>query len=360
LKGVRALNRVRHIVAWIKNNWALLKWPFALILLGYLFYQNRRELAQLASRQIDWFDFGAAVVLCGLSAVLTFYRWYLLVWSLDLPFRIRDSMRLGFIGYLFNFVGPGTAGGDVVKAAMIATEQKSRRGIAAATVLLDRILGLLALFMVGALATLFMDRQLLQDRKMWTCVVLLWVGTIGGVLGLAIMLHPAVPRSRLLARLIQLPKVGHMIYEVVNAVLLYQQRRAILVLTVVLSIVGHFWLLSSFYLCALAINAGNVAPGYWMHLLLIPIVELFAVILPVPGGVGAIEGGVGYAYLVANEAMGLPTVDAVATGVAVGLAFRIATIVIAAVGAGYYLTSRSEIGRIMSEQEPPSALGERG
>ena len=76
-------------------------------------------------------------------------------------------------------------------------------------------------------------------------------------------------------------------------------------LTVLISIVGHFGTLSSFYFCGLAINAGNAAPGYWTQLLLIPMAELFAFVVPVPGGVGAQEWGIGYYYQVANVALGV-------------------------------------------------------
>ena len=107
---------------------------------------------------------------------------------------------------------------------MIAAEQPSRKGVAAATVLLDRILGVVALFMVGTLAMFFQDPRMLQNAVVKTCLILLWTGTAGSVVGLILMLHPAFPRSRLVKWLIGLPKVGNTIGGLINAVLLYQQR----------------------------------------------------------------------------------------------------------------------------------------
>ena len=352
----------RPVFHQIKQNWSWLKWPVALLLLAYLFYSNRPALAELAARPKNWFYMIVAFVLCTAAMLLTFYRWYLLVWAQDFPFTIRDALRLGYIGYLFGYIAPGAAGGDVFKAAMIATEQSSRKAVAAATVLLDRILGVLALFMVGAFAMFFQDPRILQNPVVRMCVVFLWVGTAGGILGLAVMLHPAFPRSRLLKRLIRLPKVGNLIGGLVNAVLLYQQRRAILVLTVVISIVGHFGTLSSFYFCALAINAGNAAPGYWTQLLLIPIAELFAFVVPVPGGIGAQEGAIKYFYVVANEALGNPLITAAqagAAGIGAALANRLATIIIVAVGAAYYMTARAEINRALEPPQSRTPIGEQ-
>ncbi len=58
---------------------------------------------------------------CAVS--LTFVRWYLLVRALGLHFRLLDAFRLGFLGYLFNFVSVGSVGGDLFKAIFIAREQ---------------------------------------------------------------------------------------------------------------------------------------------------------------------------------------------------------------------------------------------
>ncbi len=86
------------------------------------------------------------------STLLTFLRWYLLVRAQRFDFRLADAIRLGFLGLLFNYVGPGAVGGDIVKAWFLARQQASRRTVAVTTVLLDRVLGLLALFVLGAVA----------------------------------------------------------------------------------------------------------------------------------------------------------------------------------------------------------------
>ena len=177
---------MRQCLSGIKRHWGWLKWPVAAGLLGFLFYQHWGEFKELADRRLDWYYLGVAFVLCTTSILLTFARWYLLVWAQDFPFRFSDALRLGFIGYLFSYLGPGTAGGDIVKAVMIAREQESRRSIAAATVVLDRILGLLALFMVGAFASLFQPAALLEHKVLQTIVLVLWVGSLAGLIGMGV------------------------------------------------------------------------------------------------------------------------------------------------------------------------------
>ena len=88
---------------------------------------NRSALADVMSRRPAAAPFAAALALYLGGVILAFLRWYLLVRAQDLPFRLRDAMRLGWIGMLFNIVIPGAVGGDVVKAVVVRTVKERRR-----------------------------------------------------------------------------------------------------------------------------------------------------------------------------------------------------------------------------------------
>src|SRR5438552_3130691 len=94
--------------------------------------------------------FFLALVLCLSSVLLSFVRWFVLVRAVGLPFRVRDALRLGMVGYFFNNFLPGSIGGDVLKAAFLAREQ-DRRTLAVATVIMDRMIALWALIWFVAL-----------------------------------------------------------------------------------------------------------------------------------------------------------------------------------------------------------------
>jgi glycosyltransferase 2 family protein len=319
---------------------AALKWVIALSLVGWLVYQNRDQFERLKTESVRWEFLVAAFALCGASIVLTFVRWYLLVWAQQFPFTVKDALRLGFLGYLFNYVAPGAIGGDFVKAVLMAREQKSRRTVAVATILLDRILGLLGLLMVGALAAVFVAEEIqYRDR----IITVLWGGTLAGLLGLLVMLHPATPRARWLQWLTGLPKAGPLIGDAASSIALYQTHRTVVVMTVLLSVVGHFGMISSFYFCACAVVGSGTAPDYVTHLLLIPLAEIIGVIVPVPGGIGALEGAVQESYKLAGADPGI--------GLLVAGAYRVTTILIAAVGSVYYLSARRQIRALMAEAE---------
>ena len=324
--------------AYLRPALGFIKWVVALGIVGYLGYQNRGQFKRLYAEPIHWQFLIAAFVLCGSSIILTFYRWYLLVVALDFPFKFSDALRLGFLGYLFNYVAPGAVGGDAVKGGLMAREQKSRRTVAVATILLDRILGLMGLLIVGAGATLLVVDRIDHRNEI---VAVLWGGSIVGLAGLVVMLHSATPNSWWMKLLIKIPKAGPIIADIADGISLYQTRRLIVILTVMLSVVGHFGIISSFYCCARAVATTAETPSYVTHLLLIPLAEIVGVIVPLPGGVGALEAAVQKSYELAgaNAGIGLLAVSA----------YRVTTILIAAIGAVYYFASKRQIQELLAE-----------
>lgn len=328
--------------------WNWLKWPLALGILVFLYYRNQAALGQIAQGRKNWGHLFLAIVLMGGSTLLTFLRWFLLVWALDFPFRLRDALRLGFVGLLSNYVAPGSVGGDIVKAVLLAHEHPSRKTVAVATVLLDRILGLLALFLVGAIASLT-PIDVPNDPKLKLCTMLLWVGTLGGLVGVGLMLFPATTRWGWVNRLSRLPVVGHMIGELILGVKLYQSKPLILLQALALSVVGHAGLISGFYCCALWMSQPWV-PDLATHFYFMPIAELFGVLIPMPGGVGPLEAAIQWFYALLRPPI-VAKAQAEAAGLIAAIAFRIVTVGIAGIGGAYYVTARREIADAMHEAE---------
>jgi hypothetical protein len=325
---------MRDLLQRLKPYMGLLKWVIALVILGYLFYQNvylnLDSLNEIADRKFRWADCCIAAALIASSVLLTFVRWYLLVWAQEFEFRLRDAFRLGFLGLLLNYVAPGQVGGDFFKAASIAREQQSRRLVAVATVVIDRILGLLALFIVGAIASLALP-GLRENNVLASIAGFLWTGAIVGTVGLIIMLHPATPRSRWLNRLVHLKFVGRAIGDLIQAIVLYQSKRRVVVLAVAMSLFGHMGILSSFYFASRALQLQEVAPDYTTHLLIVPAAEVGASFVPLPGGVGVLEGAISYFYGEAESRTDHKEL-AKAGGLLATLLFRLITLLVAAVG----------------------------
>ena len=318
-----------------RRHWNWAKWLFTAALLAFVLWRHRDGLSQITQQPLHWPSLLTAVAVCGGAIVLTFVRWFVLVKALGFEFTIRDALRLGFIGYLFNFVAPGSVGGDLVKAVLLAKEQPNRKTTAVATVLLDRILGMLAMFLIGACAAWPQWPEIRESTQLKSVVALLVVGSVAGLVGLMLMLIPAVTRSRAWQHLARLPVVGHMVAELVEGVRLYQSRPQALFLALGISLIGHVGTISSFYFSARGISGESFVPGYAQHLFFIPVAELAGIVPLTPGGVGLLEEAVNALYQLNGAADG--------TGILTCLAYRAVTLAIALIGVPYYLTSRREV-----------------
>ena len=134
----------------------ILKFTIALGILVWLVFQARDAIATLSERTIAWGFLAAALVCSLVAAGLGFLRWHILIRALDVDVRLIDSMRLGSLGFALNFVSPGSIGGDFFKAIFLAHGHPGKRTEAVASVVADRVAGLLTLLglaSIGILAT---------------------------------------------------------------------------------------------------------------------------------------------------------------------------------------------------------------
>lgn len=324
--------------------WRWAKWMIALSLLGLLIYWNRKELAGFGDLKKDWSLVGVALIFCLFATLLTFFRWYLLVRVLDFPFSIRDALRLGFMGQLFIYAGPGLVGADLFKAFFLARDNPGRRGIAASTVFLDRLLGMLSLFILGAIASLAVAPLPSSFDSIIRWV--LWIGSLGGLLGVAVLLQPFVTQSPLIQRLGQLPKIGRLILGILNGVALYQSRPRVILAAILIGVASHAANFTGLYCCALALDLGTHAPSLWQHYFLMPSAA-FTALLPMPGGIGPQEWVIKELYSMCGGP-GLPA----GAGLWAAIAFRIVNVAISSIGLAYYLPIRKQVDQVIEASSP--------
>ncbi len=271
-----------------------------------------RSVAQGAPIHYGYF---ILAFLIGLAAtVSTFFRWYILVRAVKLPFRIADSMRLGFIGMFFNTFLPGSVGGDAIKAWFISKEQ-SRRTVAIATVIMDRAIALWALvWFVAILGGVFWLLGMLVGEGSQQCrQIVTGALVIVGVSWVMWMVLGLIPdnRARIFAdRLQRLPRVGGPAAEFWRAVWIYRCRPWTVYGVLVISLLGHVGFVLLFYFSMLTLwdpASGQEVPTVAQHFLIVPIGMVISAIPLFPGGAGIGELGFGllYDWLGDSEASGV-------------------------------------------------------
>ncbi|MFO1021375.1 MAG: lysylphosphatidylglycerol synthase transmembrane domain-containing protein [Planctomycetales bacterium] len=326
--------------------WRWLKWVVALGLIAGLIYFNRKDISDFRNLEKDWGYLGIGFVLCLVATLSTFFRWYLLVRALDFPFRVWDAIRLGFMGTLFIYAGPGLVGGDLFKAVFLAREHPGRRAVAASTVFLDRLLGMLALFNLGAIASLFVPFQ--NSPEQIAIRTILWTGSVAGMLGIALLLQPWFTHLKWIQSLGRIPKLGPIFISLLNGLVLYQSRVSVIVIVVIMGIFNHVANFTGMYCCALALNLGDRAPNLWTHYYLMP-AAAFAGLLPTPGGIGPQEWMIQHLYGIQPGAAG--AMGAASAGFFAALAFRMLNVAIALIGVPFYLLSRKEVLQTIEQEE---------
>ena len=209
-------------------------------------------------------------------------------------------MRLGFLGFFFSTFLPGSVGGDLVKAAGIARGQ-SRRTVAVATVVMDRLIGLWGLFWVVALigggfwlagglgGRAEGPSKLIVGASLAVVAVSVAVWLLMGLLSDA-------RATGLADRLEKLPKVGGSVAELWRAVWMYRRRQGSVFIALILSLIGFLGFIPSFYFSARALAGAsepNAIPTLLQHFLFVPIGLVVQAVVPLPGGIGAGEYGFG-------------------------------------------------------------------
>ncbi len=234
----------------------------------------------------------AAVAIYLSTLALSAYRWQLLAKTLELNAHFREFLALRFLATFTNTVIPGVLGGDAVRAVYLGWRH-NRLADAFASVIADRIVGLIGLIWLAAFVAVFLNDFSLP------LVVTLPPIVIGGVALAGLIASP------LIIRIVQKMPPGLKRYE--RAIVKYLQRPQELVPALVLSMILQSALAVCQYLLAQGI--GLNAP-LKLFLFCVPVAGVFASLPLTVNGLGVREG----AYLILFGMAGIDRTNAIALG----------------------------------------------
>jgi uncharacterized protein (TIRG00374 family) len=225
----------------------LAKLAVSAALIAYLVYRaaDDEQFGELVAGPKNWPLLALTLPLCLTAVTVTILRWHILVRALGLDFTVRDTLRAGFLGYLANLLPLGLVAGDSLKALALIHRNRQRKTEAVASVLVDRVLGLYALLLLAAIASLLLPAEQLArlaaaDRAL--IVKLCWTvqaATLVSSVGLAVMLIPGVTQSRWWDVLERAPLAGRVLHKLVGAMRTYRRRVDLLLAVIGVSLVIH-------------------------------------------------------------------------------------------------------------------------
>jgi uncharacterized membrane protein YbhN (UPF0104 family) len=336
----------------LKRAWFHAGWKLVLsgLLIGYLVLRatSDPQFGELLTGRKEWPVLLTALPVCLAAVTITILRWHLLVHALGLDFSVRQTLRAGFLGYLANLLPLGLVAGDSLKAVMLIHANPQRKTEAVASVLVDRVLGLYALLLLAAGASLLLPKEQLallatEDRH----VIQRLCGGVQGLallasLGLGVMGIPAVTRSRLWDRLEHAPLIGGVLHRLVGAMRTYRRRGNLLLAAVGVSLLVHLLYVAAVVLITLGIGlAPSQRPAVGSIFVIVP-PSMIAGALPI----GAYEVTITLLFRAASPPLAPPNV-----GLVIALAYRLIQISIATIGVGYWLAGRREVQTLVEEAE---------
>ncbi len=338
---------MKPTAGWIKG---LLKYLVGVGLLAFVLGVNWTKLKDHFSGELQPSYFAATLGLMTVVIGLQYFRWFLLVRALDLPFTLAYGLRLGLVGTFYNMFLPGGIGGDFVKAYLIAQGQPARRAAAVSTVIADRLLGLFGLILyvavVGGVCWANGDHRIEAKFSLKVIVTVCAVLATAFIVGYAFLnAIPAGVGGRL-------RRLNGSLGELWDAARRYRERPGTILICVAVSALAHMGLVVSFYTAVLVVPPTN--PNLIATLpelfIVAPIGFIAQALFPVPGGLGVAEWTFGGLY----ELIRGPGGETV--GVASRFTLRVAEWVIGFVGYVAYLRTKSEIPTDAEVTAEPAAV----
>jgi hypothetical protein len=233
-----------------------------------------------------WFAAAIAGYFLGLAILAVRLQWVFRVQNIRMTFR--ECYHLGFVGLFYNLMLPSSVGGDVAKA-FYAYKHSGKKIESATSVLLDRLLGFVALITMAGIGLICFSKEAESAYIDYA------VYGACGVLAFAIAFFASRRFARLfkgLVRLIPKEKWKLQLAEIYHAIYGYRHHRGPVLMAVLLSFAGQAVFISMNYWLSLSIGADI---NFWKFFILIPVISIVSM-APSIGGLGVREASVLYLF----------------------------------------------------------------
>ena len=267
----------------------LLKLIIACLLLAFLAHTSKidfRLLLQLGHSPLLMLPTIALYfIIIGISA----WRWNQLnrVQSIDLTYH--KTLLPTYLGIAFNNLLPGGIGGDFFRFYFINKKHPTPKSVVMLSILIDRITGLLGIFIAVAIAALF-QAHIFKDNHIifyFLCVCLFITVCLFSLAALSFVLPKQLGMSQWLKNNYAEKKWAQSLLSIFNAIHLY--RRAKITLLICLLLSGLIQALITLT-CLFIANILNFPPLHFTEILIAVAVTQIANLIPLtPGGFGVGE-----------------------------------------------------------------------
>jgi len=222
-----------------------------------------------------------AFLLIPITYIVCAYRWHELLKALDINLRVGQAFVICMVGAFYNTFMPGSTGGDVLKA-YYASRVTPHRTRAVMSVFIDRIIGLLALIILGG-GMAATQWSVIESRRIAMGCGLIVAGT---ALGLLIFYQPVLHRLFGLEFILARLPMQKQVRNAIQVMEIYRHRPWLVLWSLVVTFPVHMTVIVSATMAGMAFGLPLNAIYYWS---LVPVVVLVGAIPISPQGAGVME-----------------------------------------------------------------------
>jgi len=304
----------------------VLKLTFALGLIYWLIQSDRLDFNTL-SRLLQPIFLIPCLLCVGLSLVIGVERWRHFLKSQNISIPFFQAFQLSLIGVFFNFAMPGGVGGDLIKGYYITRTSPNAKVAAAVTVLLDRLIGLLAMSLIALVVMLFKWDMVREQRELMFIFILVLGVTGGSMLIWTLIFSRRLYNLGWIEKILKLLPRSHTLLRTYNSVADYRHTKQVFFSTLFLSFAAQMAAIGFFVFAGRALGYDVPASIYFV---VIPIAFMVQSIPLSPGGIGV---GQTASFFLFN----LMQPDSGSVGTLTTTAHQISLFLFGLVGAYFYL-----------------------
>jgi uncharacterized protein (TIRG00374 family) len=224
-----------------------------------------------------------------ITFIVTSFRWHQLLKAIDIHLTQARTFALNMVGAFYNTFMLGSTGGDVVKA-YYASLQTGHRTRAVLSVFVDRVVGLIALVLLGGtMAAWQYFHAVPGDPAAHACGKIALVSAlviVATAVGLAVFYNLTLRRITGLAWLIQRLSKQKQIKSAVHTMELYRQHKTMVLVALIATFPVHITVVFSAMLAGYAFGL-TISPLY--YIVAVPGIVLVGSIPISPQGAGVME-----------------------------------------------------------------------
>ncbi len=263
----------------------------SLLALGYVIYYLHDKLGdaiKILTTEVNWEWFGLAVAAFAAVQVIMAVRLWRIFLIQGVHVSYAKTLYLCVVGLFFNLFLPSAVGGDVAKI-YYASKYSGKKIPAATSVILDRLLGLIAIMIIAMVGMLFFHKEFEDPRV--SLVFYAFLALIGGIT-LFFASRRFAKAFKFLDFLIPAGKLRDKLTELYHAFYTCKNHKGTLAACLLISITGQSIVILLNYWMGESLGV-DIHPG--IYFVIIPLVSIISM-APSLGGLGVREAGSVYFF----------------------------------------------------------------